>query len=228
VMRYSNFPIFTRRYPWEGIENFAFDALLGKPVIIIIHHDYCSDHCRRLVDFIDRLNALNCRLTWRSLGDVVRRSCRQRELSPGTVEVEMYATQLWLENDSEEARHYLIRRRESEPSAVKEVCAGSRTITWNSANGYVNLGVELNAGGQQMVEIRFYQLDANGRSKESLSYRAKAMLRRYLCEIRDNYITTTKSRLASFIVRKQRTRLRSPAARVGRGKAAHSVEALNR
>src|SRR6266480_5816731 len=49
VMRYSNFPIFTRRYPWEGVENFAFDALLGKPVLILIHHDYCSDHCRRLV-----------------------------------------------------------------------------------------------------------------------------------------------------------------------------------
>ena len=89
VMAYGNFPLFTRRYPWEGIENFAFDALLGKPVIIIIHHDYCSDHCKRLVDFVDRLNALKCRLTWRSLGEVVRRTCRQRELSPGVTEVEM-------------------------------------------------------------------------------------------------------------------------------------------
>ena len=35
VMRYS-FPLFTRRYPWEGIENFAFDALLGKPAIAVI------------------------------------------------------------------------------------------------------------------------------------------------------------------------------------------------
>ena len=56
----QHFPIFTRRYPWEGIENFAFDALLGKPAIAIIHHDYCSDHCRRLVDFVDRVNALKC------------------------------------------------------------------------------------------------------------------------------------------------------------------------
>jgi hypothetical protein len=215
VMCYSNFPIFTRRYPWEGVENFAFDALLGKPVIIIIHHDYCSDQCRRLVDFVDRLNALKCRLNWRSLGDVLRRSCRQRKLSPGTVEVEMYATQLWLENHSKETKQYLIRRRESEPSAVKEVCAGPRKITWNSANGYVNLGVELNAGGQQMIEIRFQNLDANERSKETLPHRAKAMLRRYLCEIRDNYITTTKSRLASVVVRGWRTRLRSAAAGVG-------------
>jgi hypothetical protein len=131
------------------------------------------------------------------------------------MEVEMHGTQLWLENHSEEAKQYLIRRRESEPSAIKEVCAGSRKITWNSANGYVNLGVELNPGEQQMIEIRFQNLDANGRSKESLSHRAKAMLRRYLCEIRDNYITTTKSRLASFVVRERRTACGSAAAGVG-------------
>src|SRR6266496_4914381 len=124
VMGYP-FPLFTRRYPWEGIENFAFDALLGKPAIAVIHHDYCSDHCVRLVDFVDRLNALKCRLTWRSLGDVVRRSCRQRELSPGMMEVEMYATQLQLENQSRQRKRYLIRKRESEPSSVKEIRAGS-------------------------------------------------------------------------------------------------------
>ena len=78
VMCYT-FPLFTRRYPWEGIENFAFDALLGKPAIAVIHHDYCSDHCARLVNFIEQLNALPCAPTWRNLGEVVRRSCRQRE-----------------------------------------------------------------------------------------------------------------------------------------------------
>src|SRR5439155_19509942 len=108
VMGYT-FPLFTRRYPWEGIENFAFDALLGKPAIIVIHHDYCSDHCARLVNFIQRLNALQCAPTWRSLGDVVRRSCRQREVSPGEVEVEMYGTELRIENRSEHPKRFLIR-----------------------------------------------------------------------------------------------------------------------
>ena len=80
------FPLFTRRYPWEGIENFAFDALLGKPAIAVIHHDYCSDHCARLVNFIDQVNALPSAPTWRNLGEVVRRSCRQREDSAGAME----------------------------------------------------------------------------------------------------------------------------------------------
>jgi hypothetical protein len=196
VMRYSNFPIFNRRYPWEGVENFAFDALLGKPVIIIIHHDYCSDHCRRLVDFVDRLNALKCRLTWRSLGDVVKRSYRQRQLSPGVVEVEMYATQLRLENHSHQRKRYLIRRRESELSSIREIRAGSRNVPWSSTDGMVVFEIELNPGEKAMISMGFHDLAGNGRYADSLSYRTKAMLRRYLCEVRDNYITPARLWLA--------------------------------
>jgi hypothetical protein len=187
VMAYGNFPLFTRRYPWEGVENFAFDALLGKPVIILIHHDYCSDHCKRLVDFVDRLNALKCRLPWRSLGDVVRRSCRQRELSPGMMEVEMYATQLQLDNQSRQRKRYLIRRRESEPSSVEEIRAGSRNVPWNSTDGRVVVEIELNPGENTKISMRFHDLAGHGRHADTLYYRTKTTLRRYLCEVRDNY-----------------------------------------
>ena len=199
-MGYS-FPLFTRRYPWEGIENFAFDALLGKPVIIIIHHDYCSDHCRRLVDFVDRLNALKCRLTWRSLGDVLRRSCRQRGLSSGEVEIEMYAAELRVGNRSEQPKCLSIRRRECEPSAIREICDGFGPIAWNSVNGHINFEIELSPRERKMVTVRFHELAESGSNGDTLPYRFKAMLRRYLCEVRDNYITTTKLRFASFVSR---------------------------
>jgi hypothetical protein len=198
VMRYSNFPIFTRRYPWEGVENFAFDALLGKPLIMIIHHDYCSDHCRRLVDFVGRVNALECRLTWRSLADVVRRSYRQREVSSGAVDLEMYATQLRLENQSPRRKRYLIQRHESEPSTIKEIRAGSQNVAWSSTNGQVVFEIELNPSENTTISVRFHDLPGNGRHLDTLSYRAKTMLRRYLCEVRDNYITTARLRLAGF------------------------------
>ena len=200
VMGYP-FPLFTRRYPWEGIENFAFDALLGKPVIIVIHHGYCSDHCRRLADFIDRLNALKCRLTWRSLGDVVRRSCRQRQFSPDAMEVEMYGSELRVENRSEQPTRFLIRRRDADPSAIKEIRAESRQIVWESSESHVDFEIELNPGENTVIKIKFHGLNGSEPSKEALSHKAKTMLRRYLCEVRDNYIMTTKSRLADLVSR---------------------------
>jgi hypothetical protein len=199
VMRYSNFPIFTRRNPWEGIENFAFDALLGKPVLIVIHHDYCSDHCARLVDFIDRLNALNCPLEWRNLTEVVRQSYRQREISPDLMEVEMYGTELRVENRLAQRKRFRIRRRECESSAIKEVCDGSGPVAWNCVNGQLNFEIELNPAEMRMIHIRFHELAGTKHNGENVSYKFKTMLRRYLCEVRDNYITTTKSRLASSV-----------------------------
>jgi hypothetical protein len=195
IMRYT-FPLFTRRYPWEGIENFAFDTLLGKPAIAVIHHDYCSDHCARLVNFIERLNALQCAPTWRNLGDVVRRSCRQREVSPDAVEVEMYGTELRIENRSHEPKHFLIRRRECEPSAIDQISTGAQEIAWRAVNGHIDFETELNPGQSKMIAIRFHELAENGSNGDNLLYRLKAMLRRYLCEVRDNYIMPTKSRLA--------------------------------
>jgi hypothetical protein len=196
VMRYKNFPIFTRRYPWEGIENFAFDALLGKPVIIIIHHDYCSDHCGRLVDFIDQLNALKCRLAWRSLGDVVRRSCRQRQFSPEVMEVEMYGTELQVENHFKKRKRFIVRRRECDPSTIKEIRAESGQIAWNSFEDHITFEIELNPAESRRVSVKFHDLRGYGYSRESVSYEVKTMLRRYLCEMRDNYITPARFWLA--------------------------------
>jgi hypothetical protein len=196
VMSYDNFPIFTRRYPWEGLENFAFDVLLGKPAIAVIHHDYCSDGYKRLVDFINRLNALKCKLEWRSLGEVVRLSCRQRQLSSALIEVEMYGTELRLENCSQQRKRYVLRRRESEPLNIRRVLVEGSAITWNSAEDGINFEIELEPGENKVVEVRFDELLGNGRYPDTVSYRAKAMLRRYLCEIRDNYVIPARIRLA--------------------------------
>jgi hypothetical protein len=197
VMRYS-FPLFTRRYPWEGIENFAFDALLGKPAIAVIHHDYCNDHCARLVDFVQRLNALHRAPTWRNLGEVVRRSCRQREVFPGAVEVEMYGTELRIENRSDQAKHFLIRRRDHEASAIQQICVGAQGISWKPVNGHIELEIELNPGENQLIQIRFYDAAEKRCSGDNLPYRLKAMLRRYLCEVRDNYIVPMRFRFAGY------------------------------
>ncbi len=197
VMRYS-FPLFTRRYPWEGIENFAFDALLGKPAIAVIHHDYCSDHCARLVNFIQRLNALHRAPTWRNLGEVVRRSCRQREVSLGAVEVQMYGTELRIENRSEQPKRFLIKRRDHEASAIQRICAGPQEISWKPVNGHIELEIELNPGENQVIQIRFYDAAEKRRSGDNLPYRLKAMLRRYLCEVRDNYVVPMRFRFTAY------------------------------
>jgi hypothetical protein len=197
IMCYS-FPLFTRRYPWEGIENFAFDALLGKPAIAVIHHDYCSDHCASLVNFIEQLNALPCAPIWRNLGEVVRRCYRQREDSPGAMEVEMYGTELRIENRSGQPKRFLIKRREGEPSAIERICTEAQEIGWQTVDGHIDFEIELNPGENRVIRVKFHDLAVKGFKGDNRLYRVKAMLRRFLCEVRDNYVMPMRCRFAGL------------------------------
>ena len=192
VMRYAGFPLFTRRYPSQGIENFAFDILLGKPCIAVIHHDYCRARYAHVLEFVDRLNGLKCRLAWRSLGEIVKRSYRQRELSPGVREIEMYASEVLINNDSEQAKRFSIRRREPNASSIEEICDESGAIPWNASDDDITFELELPAAQQKTVSIKFEQFSENSRRDENIRYRLKTMLRRYASEVRDNYVTPAR------------------------------------
>jgi hypothetical protein len=197
VMTYDNFPVFTRRYPWEGIENFAFDTLLGKPAIAVIHHDYCNDGCAHLIDFIQRLNALKCPITWRSsLEEVARRTIRGRKPTLGLSELEMYGKELRIENKSDKPRRYAINRRELNAADVKQVLAGETIIAWHSDAERLHFEVELQPGDTTLIKIAFHEFARNGQYSDTFSARAKIMARRYLSEVRDNYITPLRLRFA--------------------------------
>ena len=188
VMNYSDFPIFTRRYPWAGVENFAFDILLGKPCIVVVHHNDCHDDCRHVAEFMERLNRLNARLHWTNLAEVVRRSFLQREILPGIVEVEMYGREVRIENPSSVKKVFRLRKREAEPTTIKEIRAAAQPVKWTAAENHIAFEFELNPGESKTVTITFNEPADEGFAGENLRYKLKAMVRRYLCEIRDNYV----------------------------------------
>jgi hypothetical protein len=196
VMTYSEFPIYTRRYPAQAIENFAFDLLLGKPCLIVIHHDFCSDGYARLARLVVQLKALKVPLSWRSLGEVLRRSYRQKEVSPDLVSIEMYGNQLLIQNRSGQAKTYLIFRREHDSASIESIHAGSRRLNWEFAGDQIEFKVELTAGESTLVTLRFQGTQYARQRPPSLAYAVKTMLRRYLSEARDNYVMPAKARMS--------------------------------
>jgi len=188
VMTSSSFPIFSRRYPSDGVENFAFDILLGKPCIVVIHHNDCHDRCRPLMEFLDQLNSLPVMLSWCGLGETVRRSFRQRQLSPGGLEVEMYGSEVIVENSSGERVCVHVRKQETQASSIDWIRAGPRLVDWTAAEGHIAFQFELGPGEFKAVRIAFVEIPENSIQKENLQYKARALVRRYLSEVRDNYL----------------------------------------
>jgi hypothetical protein len=198
VMRYNDFPIFTRRYPTQGIENFAFDLLLGKPCLVVIHHDFCSNGYRRLSQFIAQLNSLKLPIVWRCLGDVLKRSYRQKQVSDNSVEIEMYGSELLVENSSNRTKTYSVRRRESHPEHIESLCAGSDQLSWESVEDYIQFKLSVRPGESALLTLRFKADDDVSHEHQSFVDSAKTTLRRRLSEMRDNYFAPAKSRIAAF------------------------------
>jgi hypothetical protein len=198
VMTYSDFPIYTRRYPAQSIENFAFDLLLGKPCLVVIHHDFCGDGYAQLSHFIGQLNALQAPMVWRSLGDVLRRSYRQREVSPDSIEIEMYGSELQIENRSERAKSYFVRRREPHPNSIETLQAGSRQLCWQAVGNYIQFKLELGPGETTLLTLRFKVAEDVAHGHPNFIHRTKTMLRRHLSEARDNYLVPAKALIVAF------------------------------
>ena len=198
VMTYSDFPIYTRRYPAQGIENFAFDLLLGKPCLVVIHHDYCDDGYVRLSRFIEQLNSLKAPIVWRCLSDVVRRSYRQKPVSQDLLEIEMYGSELLVENRSDRAKNYLIRRREPDPNRIKSLHAGSYQLSWQSVRDHIEFDLTVGPGESTLLTLRFKVNEDVAHGYQNFAHSAKTMLRRYLSEARDNYLMPAKARIAAF------------------------------
>ena len=198
VMSYGDFPIYTRRYPSQGTENFAFDLLLGKPCLVVIHHDFFSNGYACLAQFIEQLNALKVPLTWRRLGEVVSRGYRQREVSSDCVEIEMYGSELLIENRSGRAMSYFVHRREREPQRIESLYAGSRRLAWNAAADHIEFKVDLAPGESALLRLVFKAAENVAHERQNFAHSAKTVLRRYLSEARDNYLMPAKALMAVF------------------------------
>jgi hypothetical protein len=189
INRYGSFPIFTRRYLTHGIENFAFDIFLGKPCLIVAHHDAFKDDARKLIGLIDWLNSLPRKLKWESLGNVVDHGVRVRVQSDGTRIVQMYGSCGVMDNCSEEPLTIRIMRHETDPDCVNAVTVNNDLVDWNWKDAYLWSTVMIPPQG--VAEIRVLYLDKLGEGSypRTVGYRIKTGLRRYLSETRDQFIS---------------------------------------
>jgi hypothetical protein len=188
INKYGTFPIFTRRYLTHGIENFAFDILLGKPCLMVAHHQAFKDDARELIEFIDRLNSLPCKLIWGSLGDVISHSYRTRCVPDGRRIIQMYGNHLFVENPPAEESTIEFIKEESDPDCLCVIIVNQAPIGWSCEDGYLRFSVTIPPKGT--AEVRIVYVDKLGGSSypDNVRYKVETGLRRYLSEARDNYI----------------------------------------
>ncbi|MGH7942133.1 MAG: hypothetical protein ACREFR_13785 [Limisphaerales bacterium] len=87
-----------------------------------------------------------------------------------------------------------LRRREACPEQIEEIRTGIKPAEWVKAPDGISLLLELKSGQSQTIRTIFRDTMENGAASENtfagagVIHWVKATLRRYFCEIRDNYV----------------------------------------
>lgn len=191
IMKYGALPIFTRRYLTAGIENFAFDAILGKPCLITAHHDVFKSQGRDLADFIARLNSLPWNLRWRPLGGALERSFCFRSQPHEIIVIRIFSSTLAMENPTAKLKEIVAMKKESDPGRVEAVTWNDRAIDFNCVDGHLRLNIQCLPEETGRIRIRYLesQTPSAGWGEDAIGYKLKTCLRRYLSEFRDNYVS---------------------------------------
>lgn len=192
ILKYGDFPIFSRRYAKHGLENFAFDLLLGKPCLIVAHHDFFSDDCTRLIELIEKLESLPCTLTWRPLGEVIRRACRRRAAGAGKEAIEMYGSELLIDNSFEQAIDVHILKRENEADIVAEVLCDQKPIMWKAGGGHLVFEATVAPRSERLIRVLYQNQDELVRVERRLRIELAVAIRRLLSEARDEYFSRNR------------------------------------
>jgi hypothetical protein len=195
IMAYGSFPIFTRRYASHGLENFAFDLLLGKPCLIVCHHEFFKDDCAELIELIEKLQSLNCDLHWRPLGEVIRRAFRRRVKGVDLEEVEMYGNELRITNPSDHVLNVHVRKRENKVDLVTEVRCDQKPVRWTTEADHLVFDEAICPHGERHFQVFYREQEDTEKLGRSLHFELSVAIRRILCEFRDDHLS--KSRFLS-------------------------------
>ena len=189
VLKYGSFPLFTRRYPSDGLANFAFDLLLGKPCLVVEHQGFFKDDHAEVVRFVQALNSLNGNLQWRGLGDVIRGSFQWRLDDDAVVRIRMFGNELLLRNGRKEGVRYRVEKADEGSVGVREVSVNERAIEWQTAGDAISFTCEVPPCTEVLLRVRYAAPEHAVKGRSTLSSSMKVAGRRYLSEFRDNFLS---------------------------------------
>jgi hypothetical protein len=190
MCKYSGFPLFGRRYP-RNVEDFAFDLFAGKPALVVEHHNYFKDGYTKVEQFVSQLNALSPNLRWTGIDEVVMSTYLQRTASPDVIECKIFSNRHVIRNNEPATKTFRISKQDDNSSTtVTSVEVNGTAHAYRSEDGAVQFSVDIPASSVAQVAIHYGNHNQYMPTpRKRLRHGVHVYVRRYLSEVRDNYIS---------------------------------------
>ena len=194
VLRYGGSPLFTRRRPADGAINFAVDSFLGKPCLVVLHHDFFRGGIKKLEEFVSTLASFRPRLSWDNLENIATHSAVSRREITGRKTVRIFTDRAVIRA----TEPLTIIKKEKDYTKVRGVKIDNESVDFSFEDGFLRWNLEPKNDRSVSVNIATVA-DPDVRVTEgSLGDKARIALRRYLCEFRDNYPAQSERLLRGF------------------------------
>ena len=183
--RYHGFPIFQRRYPVD-VFDFAVDLFLGRPAIIVAHHQYFRKGCKALTDFVHSINSVCPAIQWMPLGRAVSSAAWYRKVGSQQYEASFCTPNFLVRNPSSFCSEFTLCYTDTAHELIENATVEGRDI--RQADGQLFAKVILEPGQRSHLQI-LYKNTPDHPYHHRLTFRLGARCRRYLSEFRDNYLS---------------------------------------
>jgi len=182
--RYFGFPIFKRYYPGDWAQ-FALTAFLGRPAILVEHHDFFRQGLGGIEDFVVRLRGISPRVQWRPMADLVTTTHQRRRGAEGRLEVRFFTDRFRFEPLGAQGP-VAFRRYVETVEAVEAVLVDGSPVPFTLEGPFV--GFTLERAEAREIEVRLCRPRPRRVYSHSAWHQGGVVVRRILSEFRDNLL----------------------------------------
>jgi hypothetical protein len=205
---YGNFPLFARRNPHEGPVNFGMDLFLGKPCLIVLHHDFFKPGFPAFEELVRTISSLDQDLTWENLENIVS-ACSLWQVNDGGAQTAMvFANETHLQLDAHNQSAVAVIKPHAEDDKPLRVEVDGEPCDFTAEGGYLKFSLPSKNRSRVCVSIIAAQEPFLSPAHEDLRSKVRVAARRYASEFRDNHLAAveTSRRCARLLARLIRRR----------------------
>lgn len=184
---FFGFPVFKRHY-WRDMSVFAMALFLGKPAILVEHHEFFKNGPSGVNTFVSGLAKLRPDIKWSSLTEMATRSHLRRRVADDSYELRFFTDKFKFEHESAMSTQYRFMRRVPSGIVVREVTLNGNTIPFVQENGFLTFDSRIDWPQEVTIELGIPPTRPIHPKRFGLGYKAGVALRRGLSEFRDNVL----------------------------------------
>ena len=188
---FFGFPVFKRHY-WRDMSVFAMALFLGKPAILVEHHEFFRKGPAGVDTFVSALSKLRPDIKWTSLVETVTRTHLRRQVSEGKYELRFFTDRFKLERESVAPAEYRFIRRIPADTQVSHVTVNGWDTPFIREDGLLSFEIRTNQPQTIHVELEVPPVRPTAMPSPGIKYEVLVALRRGLSEFRDNVIARNR------------------------------------